>query len=61
MRFKDVKVKRRGSWYILSAPEQTDHTLYIAVDSMSRIMAVREFILEVEAIAAGSPTGSRLY
>ena len=50
MKYKDVKVKRKGGWLILSAPDKTDYELTIAHGSMSVMQAVSEYRLDVERI-----------
>lgn len=47
MKYKDVKVKRKGMWMIITAPEHTDYELFICYDSMSKNAAVNEFIMDV--------------
>ena len=48
MKYRDVKVKRRGSWLIVTAPTKTDYELVIAHGSMSVSQAIVEFILDYE-------------
>ena len=48
IKYKDVRLKQKHRWYVLTAPAITDYELWLSSAHMSKMAAIREFILEVE-------------